>query len=149
MKFKFVSFLLLFTLASCNGVNENKTITADVLIEDGSISKEEKLEKFIKGAEKVNEKLPVEIEEGMIYNKAYYSNGYLVLEYVCDEDLYDMDVMSAAVGEIREEGLAGIKQNLTQDQIKMMHYFGIGYELKYVGNTSGKSFSVKYEHTEL
>lgn len=149
MKFRILSVLLLLSLVSCNGTNEKNAVTADILIEDESVSKERKLAKFIEGAEKINEKLPIEIEEGMIYNKAHYSNGYLTMEYVCDEELYDMDELRSNVEEMREEGLSGLKENLTEDQIKLMHYFEIGYELKYTGNTSGKSFSIKYDHTEF
>lgn len=98
-----------------------------------------------------NKSYPMEVEEGLTAKKIYMDGDYVMYYIECDEDVVDMDVLSQNKSKLRRV----IKKNLNNadDEVKMFKRMckkankGIGY--KYVGDTSEKTFTIRFSSSEL
>lgn len=101
--------------------------------------------------EESNKSFPMDIEEGLTIKKMYMYGDYVIYYVVCDEDVIDMDVLSQNKSKLRRI----IKKNLNNADENIRKFKrmcknankGIGY--KYVGDTSEKSFSIRFSSSEL
>lgn len=101
--------------------------------------------------EESNKSFPMDIEEGLTIKKMYMDGDYVIYYVVCDEDVVDMDVLSQNKSKLRRI----IKKNLNNADENIREFKrmcknankGIGY--KYVGDTSEKSFSIRFSSSEL
>lgn len=101
--------------------------------------------------EESNKSCPMDIEEGLTVKRMYMDGDYVIYYVVCDEDVVDMDVLSQNKSKLRRI----IKKNLnnTDENIREFKRMcknankGIGY--KYVGDTSEKSFYIRFSSSEL
>ena len=101
--------------------------------------------------EESNKSCPMDIEEGLTIKKMYMDGDYVIYYVVCDEDVVDMDVLSQNKSKLRRI----IKKNLNNADENIREFKrmcknankGIGY--KYVGDTSEKSFSIRFSSSEL
>ena len=101
--------------------------------------------------EESNKSCPMDIEEGLTIKKMYMDGDYVIYYVVCDEDVVDMDVLSQNKSKLRRI----IKKNLNNADADVREFKrmckkankGIGY--KYVGDTSEKSFSIRFSSSEL
>lgn len=101
--------------------------------------------------EESNKSCPMDIEEGLTIKKMYMDGDYVIYYVVCDEDVVDMDVLSQNKSKLRRI----IKKNLNNADENIREFKrmcknankGIGY--KYVGDTSEKSFTIRFSSSEL
>lgn len=101
--------------------------------------------------EESNKSFPMDIEEGLTIKKMYMDGDYVIYYVVCDEDVVDMDVLSQNKSKLRRI----IKKNLNNADENIREFKricknankGIGY--KYVGDTSEKSFSIRFSSSKL
>ena len=101
--------------------------------------------------EESNKSCPMDIEEGLTVKRMYMDGDYVIYYVVCDEDVVDMDVLSQNKSKLRRI----IKKNLNNADENIREFKrmcknankGIGY--KYVGDTSEKSFSIRFSSSEL
>lgn len=100
----------------------------------------EKLELMIS---ETNKNLPAEYDEGMINTKLVREGKYIVYYYVCDEDLYDIDLMNQNLPTMKSMVL----EELNSDDVLISMFreicknAGVGIGYVYVGNKSGKKAS--------
>ena len=101
--------------------------------------------------EESNKSCPMDIEEGLTVKRMYMDGDYVIYYVVCDEDVVDMDVLSQNKSKLRRI----IKKNLNNADENIREFKkmcknankGIGY--KYVGDTSEKSFYIRFSSSEL
>lgn len=90
-----------------------------------------------------NKNLPAEYDEGMINTKLVREGKYVVYYYVCDEDLYDIDLMNQNLPTMKSMVL----EELNSDDVLISMFreicknAGVGIGYVYVGNRSGKKAS--------
>lgn len=90
-----------------------------------------------------NKSLPAEYAEGMINTKLVREGNYVVYYYVCDEDLYDIDLMNKNLPTMKSMVL----EELNADDVYISMFrevcksAGVGVGYVYVGKKSGKKAS--------
>ena len=90
-----------------------------------------------------NKTLPAEYAEGMINTKLVREGNYVVYYYMCDEDLYDIDLMNKNLPTMKSMVL----EELNSDNVFLSMFrevcknAGVGVGYVYVGNRSGKKAS--------
>ena len=90
-----------------------------------------------------NKNLPAEYDEGMINTKLVREGKYVVYYYVCDEDLYDIDLMNQNLPTMKSMVL----EELNSDDVLISMFreicknAGVGIGYVYIGNRSGKKAS--------
>ena len=91
-----------------------------------------------------NKTLPTEYAEGMVNTKLVREGNYVVYYYVCDEDLYDIDLMNKNLPDYKDDVL----EELNSDEVFISMFrdvcknAGVGVGYVYVGKKSGKKASL-------
>ena len=121
-----VSVLSLGVSSICNAQSKNES--------------DEMLELMIS---ETNKSLPAEYGEGMINTKLVREGNYVVYYYMCDEDIYDIDLMNKNLPSMKDM----VVEELNSDDSYVSLFRGIckdagvGVGYVYVGNRSGKKAS--------
>lgn len=101
--------------------------------------------------EEENKKFPQKLEEGVIITKSVLDDDYVTYLVECDEDILDMDLLRNNKSYMKDS----IKKNLLSDNPAMKFALKIyinankGIAYRYVGDTSGDSFTIKFPISEL
>lgn len=91
-----------------------------------------------------NKTLPAEYATGMVNTKLVREGNYVVYYYMCDEDLYDIDLMNKNLPDYKDDVL----EELNSDDIFLSMFrevcknAGVGVGYIYVGKKSGKKASL-------
>jgi len=95
--------------------------------------------------------LPMDVEEGMVMTDVYFDREYLTYVYLCDEMLYDMDILKENLALVRSEIVEALmtEDALLVQTLELLRATNRGIIYRYVGNISGKTCSVCVEHDEL
>lgn len=121
-----VSVLSLGVSSICNAQSKNES--------------DEMLELMIS---ETNKSLPAEYGEGMINTKLVREGNYVVYYYMCDEDIYDIDLMNKNQSSMKDMVL----EELNSDDVLISMFreicknAGVGIGYVYIGNRSGKKAS--------
>ena len=98
-----------------------------------------------------NKSLPAEYGEGMINTKLVREGKYVVYYYMCDEDIYDIDLMNKNLPAMKDMVL----EELNSDNVFLSMFrevcknAGVGVGYVYVGNRSGKKASCYIPASQL
>lgn len=129
-----VSVLSLGVSSICNAQSKNES--------------DEMLELMIS---ETNKSLPAEYGEGMINTKLVREGKYVVYYYMCDEDIYDIDLMNKNLPAMKDMVL----EELNSDNVFLSMFrevcknAGVGVGYVYVGNRSGKKASCYIPASQL
>lgn len=95
--------------------------------------------------------LPMEIADGMTLTRAYLDGKYLVYEIVVNEHLYSIDTLRGNYDGAKEGILSYLNSGdpTIQLQKEACRNANIGIAYQYVGQKSGKTFTVKVESFEM
>lgn len=88
----------------------------------------------------VNAQLPIDFGNGMVNTQVVREGNYVVYYFVCDEDIFDIDVMNKNIPLMRELILSEVNgDDLAMSMFrKMCKEAGCGMAYYYVGEKSGK-----------
>lgn len=94
---------------------------------------------------------PMVVDDGLIMTDVFLDSYYFIYVYDCDESKYDIDYMEENVSEIKEEIMEYVLSDdstikAIRGVLKEAHY-GLAY--KYIGSTSGKTYTIYIEPEEL
>ena len=98
-----------------------------------------------------NKTLPAEYSTGMVNTKLVREGNYVVYYYVCDEDIYDIDLMKKNLPDYKGEVLA----ELNSDDLYISLFrevckdAGVGVGYVYIGKDSGKKASIYIPVSQL
>lgn len=142
----FLLFLFMFIFVSCS----NRTDSSNVR---DTISKEDELEAYVNGMKKtVEEKLPVEIDEGMTMTKISFVPGYNYFVYTieCDENIYSIEEMRRNRDAVKTFMIENGRELFTKEMIEDFKYLDIKeIQYQYKGISSGKILSIHIGISEL
>ncbi|MDE5849808.1 MAG: serine/threonine protein kinase [Muribaculaceae bacterium] len=132
-------------------IDWDEEIAEVVEVEDESVA--DKNLRFLKSViVEANKQFPQKADEGLTITKVFLEGDYIVYIAECDEDVLDMDLLEENKREIKDV----IKENLSSSadsDVRMLRNTCIkankGIAYKYVGDTSGKSFTVRIPVSEL
>ena len=95
--------------------------------------------------------LPIDYGNGMVNTKIELTDKYIIYHIVCDEDIYDIDLLNASTYMIKQNIIQTLSSgDLTLTQLVKLckeSNYGIGYY--YVGKDSGKIAKVFISDKEL
>ena len=96
--------------------------------------------------------LPRQTENGVVMTDALMENGYFTYVYTCDESIIDIDLLQANDALIKGMLKKRLyeKQDIGVEKIcEILKATNRGVAFKYVGTTSGKSYTCRIESDEL
>lgn len=96
--------------------------------------------------------LPIKIEEGITLTDIFLENGYCIYVYTCDESILKIDLLQAndaALKTIMKRELYEKPDLVMKSICEMLRSTNNGLEYRYVGATSGKSYTCRIEADEL
>lgn len=101
--------------------------------------------------EATNEGLPMDVEEGVKMTRVFVEGDYVIYILTCDEDVLDIDLLrksKASMKKVIKENLSANDPDMERELQTMINAEkGVGY--RYVGDTSGKSFTIEFPVSEL
>ncbi|MDE6272588.1 MAG: hypothetical protein K2M31_06235 [Muribaculaceae bacterium] len=120
------------------------------VVEEESVA-EKNLRALQSGIRQANQEFPQKIEEGLIVTEMSMEGDFVVYEVEVDEDVYDIDNLSSNRKNMRAPMLEFL--NSSDPQIILLKNMCIkaekGIAYKYVGDTTGKSFYIRFSCDEL
>lgn len=97
--------------------------------------------------------LPYEADEGIQCTDVELDNDYCTYVYICDEEIYDMEVLKESLEESRDEFKDEILDNsddiMMARLVRMIKETGRGLRYKYVGNATGMEAEIVIENNEM
>ena len=101
--------------------------------------------------DETNKNLPTEYGEGVTITELVREGDYVVYYYVFDENLYDLDQLKKNIPALKSEWLKEL--NSDDESVTMLREIwknaGVGVGYVYIGNKSGKKFSINIPVSEL